>query len=247
MTKQKYNAVFISDVHMGAAACQASALLKFLKSVRCNYLFLVGDILDGWKLKRRFLWPDSYSMIVRQILTMQKRGTKIIYLTGNHDEFLRSWLDHIEMITDTITIVDEYEYQSLSGKKYLVVHGDLFDGVHRLAKWVSYLGDRAYSIMIVVNQYMNDLRRSMGLDYWSLSAYLKHNVKRATSFIFSFEQNLAQYAETKKCDGVICGHIHTAAIKHIGEIEYMNCGDWVESCTALVETLDGEFKIVKVV
>jgi UDP-2,3-diacylglucosamine pyrophosphatase LpxH len=245
--KQKYNAVFISDIHLGAPASQAGAVLAFLKTVKCRHLFLVGDIIDGWKLKQKFFWNNTYNELIRHILKMQKNGTKVIYLTGNHDEFLREWLEHVNIISDTITIADEYEYHSLSGKKYLVVHGDLFDGVHRLAKWISYLGDWAYSTMIVINRYLNDIRRSLGLGYWSLSAYLKHNVKRATSFIFSFEENLAQYAKVKECDGVICGHIHTAAIKTIDDIEYMNCGDWVESCTALVETEIGEFKIVKIV
>lgn len=240
---KQYNSIFISDLHLGSEGAQAEAVNSFLKNHSCNNLFLVGDIIDGWKLRKRIYWPWAHSLVIRQIINKQRHGANVIYLIGNHDEFLREWLD-VSIDVESIQIKNTYDYVGVDGKKYLVIHGDLFDGVHKVAKWLSYLGDNAYSVLLKVNQYYNKLRHVLGFGYWSLSAYLKANVKGAINFIFDFEKTLANYCQSQSYDGVICGHIHTAAMKDFGSIRYMNCGDWVESCTALVEHLDGTWEIV---
>lgn len=247
MTKKRvkhFKSVFISDIHLGSTGAQADSVNSFLKSLSCDNLFLVGDIIDGWKLRKKIYWPHSHSLVVRQIINKQKHGSKVYYLTGNHDEFLREWLD-IAIDIESITVTNSHDYYAINGKKYLVIHGDLFDGVHKVAKWLSYLGDSAYSILLFLNKYFNKIRQYFGIGYWSLSAYLKANVKGAVNFIFDFEKTLSDYCNAKGYDGVICGHIHTAAIKKIDNIEYMNSGDWVESCTALVENEDGSWEIIQ--
>jgi UDP-2,3-diacylglucosamine pyrophosphatase LpxH len=238
-----YRSIFISDIHLGSGGCQASAADSFLKSHSCDNLYLVGDIIDGWKLRKRVYWPQEHSHVIRQIINKQRHGSKVVYITGNHDEFLREWLD-IQVDFESIEICNSCDHQGLDGKKYLVVHGDLFDGVHRMAKWISYLGDWSYSALLVLNRYYNVMRHKFGFGYWSLSAYLKRNVKGAIDFIFEFETTLSKYCKSKGYDGVICGHIHTAVIKEVDGVVYMNSGDWVESCTALVENVDGTWEIV---
>lgn len=238
-----YKSIFISDIHLGSEGSQADIVNSFLKYHSCDNLFLVGDIIDGWKLRKRIFWPQSHSLVIRQIINKQRHDSKVIYLIGNHDEFLRDWLD-VSIDIESIEIKDMHEYNAINGKRYLIVHGDLFDGVHKVAKWLSYLGDNAYSLLIKVNHVYNKIRHMFGFGYWSLSAYLKSNVKGAVNFIFDFEKTLADYCKSQGYDGVICGHIHTAVIKQINEVEYMNSGDWVESCTALVENVDGTWEIV---
>jgi UDP-2,3-diacylglucosamine pyrophosphatase LpxH len=238
-----YNSIFISDIHLGSEGSQADGVNSFLKNHSCDNLFLVGDIIDGWKLRKRVFWPQSHSLVIRQIINKQRHGSKVVYLTGNHDEFLREWLD-VSLDIESIEIKDNHDYIGLDGKKYLVVHGDLFDGVHKMAKWLSYLGDNAYALLLKVNKVFNKIRHLFGFGYWSLSAYLKANVKGAVNFIFDFESTLSDYCKSQGYDGVICGHIHTAVIKEINGVEYMNSGDWVESCTALVEHIDGTWEII---
>jgi UDP-2,3-diacylglucosamine pyrophosphatase LpxH len=238
-----YNSIFISDIHLGSEGCQAEIVNSFLKNHSCDNLFLVGDIIDGWKLSKRIYWPKEHSLVVRQVINKQKHGANVVYLTGNHDEFLRDWSD-ISIDIESIEIKDMHDYHALNGKRYLVIHGDLFDGVHKVAKWLSYLGDNAYSVLLNLNKYYNKIRHSLGFGYWSLSAYLKANVKGAVNFIFDFESTLSDYCKSQGYDGVICGHIHTAVIKQIDGVEYMNSGDWVESCTALVENTDGTWEII---
>lgn len=237
-----YRSIFISDVHLGTRGCHAERLNDFLKNHSCDNLYLIGDIIDGWRIKKKFFWNDSHSLVIRQIINKQRHGSKIIYIAGNHDEFLRPWIGHIAI--GGITIVDEIDHIGVDGNTYLVTHGDLFDGVTSLAPWLSRLGDDAYNFLIWLNRHFNKARNLFGLRYWSLSSYLKKNVKKSLNFIFAFENNLVDYARSKGYKGVICGHIHTAEIKEINGITYMNDGDWVESCTALVENLDGTFELV---
>jgi UDP-2,3-diacylglucosamine pyrophosphatase LpxH len=238
-----YRSIFVSDIHLGSGGCQASAVNSFLKNHSCDNLYLVGDIIDGWKLRKKVFWPQEHSLVIRQIINKQRHGSRVIYITGNHDEFLRDWLD-IKVDFEAIEICDSCDHVGIDGKNYLVVHGDLFDGVHKMAKWISYTGDWAYSVLLYANKYYNSIRHSMGFGYWSLSAYLKSNVKGAVNFIFDFEETLSKYCKSKDYDGVICGHIHTATIKDIDGIAYMNSGDWVESCTALVEHTNGGWEII---
>lgn len=238
-----YRSIFISDIHLGMLASRTDDLCRFLKENDCKHLYLVGDIIDGWKIKRSFKWPQSHSNVVRRVLTKAKRGTKITYITGNHDEFLREWVRYKLEIGD-ISIVNECTHVSVDGKKYLVTHGDMFDAVTVNHKWVSMLGDMAYTSLIKANVIYNGIRARFGFGYWSLSAWLKKQTKQAVNFIFNFEQHLANYAKEGGYDGVICGHIHTPEIKLIDGMLYLNDGCWVENCSAIVETTDGKMQLL---
>jgi UDP-2,3-diacylglucosamine pyrophosphatase LpxH len=240
--KKHYRSIWISDVHLGTRACHAELLADFLKHHTCDNLYLVGDIIDGWHLKRKFYWKDSHSEVIRQVLKKQHKGTKIVYIVGNHDEFLRPWLGHIHL--GGIVMADHYDHIGVDGKRYLITHGDLFDGVTSLAPWLSHLGDNAYNFLIWFNRYFNKARNLFGLRYWSLSAYLKKSVKKSLDFIFKFEENLATYAKSQGYDGVVAGHIHTPVIKEINGILYCNDGDWQESCSALVEYDNGTLELI---
>jgi len=242
--QKTYRSIFISDVHLGVKDCKAEALNNFLKHNTCDTLYLVGDIIDGWKVQQnRLRWKQSHTNVVRRILGHAKRGTRVIYVAGNHDEFLRPLIPY-GLSFGSVEIHNQTEHIGADGKHYLVVHGDLFDGITRLAPWLSFLGDKAYDFILGFNTTFNRWRHRLGLGYWSLSKYLKHKVKKAVDFIFEFERNLATYCKKKGYDGVICGHIHTAEIKTIDGVIYMNDGDWTESCTALVEHHDGRWKII---
>ncbi|MCX7593774.1 MAG: UDP-2,3-diacylglucosamine diphosphatase [Fischerella sp.] len=242
--KNRYRSIFISDVHLGTKNCKADLLEDFLKHSECDYLYLVGDIIDGWRIQQnKWRWKQSHTNVVRRILSYARRGTQVIYIAGNHDEFFRPLIPY-NIGFGNVEISNQYEHIGLDGKHYLVIHGDLFDGITRLAPWLSFLGDAAYEIVLNLNTKFNWLRHRFGFGYWSLSRYLKHRVKRAVDFMFRFEQNLVNYCIKRGFDGIICGHIHHAEIKDIGGIMYMNDGDWVESCTALVENLDGSWQIV---
>lgn len=242
--EQKYRSIFISDVHLGTKDCKADHLNNFLKNNSCNTLYLIGDIIDGWKMQQnRLRWKQSHTNIVRRVLGFAKKGTKVIYIVGNHDEFLRPMIPY-GFSFGMIEIHNQIEHIGADGKHYLVVHGDMFDGITRLAPWLSFLGDKAYDVVLNLNTKFNWFRHKLGFGYWSLSRFLKVRVKKAIDFIFKFEKNLANYAKKKGYDGVICGHIHQAEIKTIDNIIYMNDGDWVESCTALVENWNGKWEII---
>ena len=242
--QKTYRSIFISDVHLGVKDCKAEALNNFLKHNTCDTLYLVGDIIDGWKVQQNKLrWKQSHTNVVRRILGHAKRGTRVVYVAGNHDEFLRPMIPY-GLSFGSVEIHNQTEHIGADGRHYLVVHGDLFDGITRLAPWLSFLGDKAYDVILGFNTTFNRWRHRLGLGYWSLSKYLKHKVKKAVDFIFEFERNLATYCKKKGYDGVICGHIHAAEIKDIDGTTYMNDGDWVESCTALVEHWDGRWEIV---
>ena len=238
---KNYKTIFISDIHLGSKACQAELLLDFLKHNDSEKLYLVGDIVDGWRLKRKWYWPQSHNDVVQKILRKARKGTEIIYVPGNHDEGLRRYIGtHFGGIEVRPTDI----YEAINGDKYLVLHGDSFDNVMLYARWLAYVGDHAYDLVLRLNTVFNGLRRLMGLRYWSLSSYLKIKVKNAVQFISEFERVLANEAQKAGVQGVICGHIHHAEMKQYGDIIYMNDGDWVESCSALVEHFDGTWEII---
>jgi len=239
--KLKYRTIWISDVHLGTPGCNAAMLLDFLRSVECETLYLVGDIIDGWRLRKGWYWPDGHNEVIRRILKMAHKGTRVIYVTGNHDEMLR---DYAGMGFGGIELVNEAVHTTADDRRLLVVHGDAFDGVVLYAKWLAFLGDQAYYIMLKANRWFNSARKLLGMPYWSLSAYLKKRVKNAVQFVYDFEDAVAHEAEHRGLDGVVCGHIHTAEIRQIGDITYYNDGDWVESCTALTEDASGAMEIL---
>lgn len=236
-----YRSVFISDTHLGTKAARADLLLDFLKSVTCDHLYLVGDIVDGWQLKRSWYWDTTHNDVLRRVLKMAKHGTNVVYIPGNHDEGLRGFEGHD---LAGVTLAPETIYTSATGKRYWVLHGDQFDGVIKYAKWLAHVGDHAYVFLLKLNTFVNKVRKLLGYDYWSLSAYLKHKVKNAVEYIGKYEEAVAAEAKRRGLDGVICGHIHHAERRMFGDVEYMNDGDWVESCTALVESEAGEFEIL---
>lgn len=239
----KYKSIFISDVHLGTRFSKAKTLLNFLKHNESENLILVGDIIDGWAIKRKFIWPQTHSDVIQKVLKKARKGTNVTFITGNHDEFLRPFVPLI--LGNALTISNELEYQGINGKKYYITHGDFFDSITMTKKWLAILGDYGYDLLLHLNSILNFVRKKVGIQkYWSLSKYIKDNVKSSVSFINDFESVLSTHAKNKGYDGIICGHIHKAEIRYIDEIEYLNCGDWVESCTAIVETFDGEFKII---
>ena len=242
--QKTYRSIFISDVHLGTRDCQAEKLNNFLKNNTCETLYLVGDIIDAWRIQQnKWRWKQSHTNVVRRVLGHAKRGTRVVYVAGNHDEFLRPMIPY-GFSFGHVEIHNQIEHIGADGNHYLVVHGDLFDGITRLAPWIAFLGDRAYDIILSVNSKFNWIRHRMGFGYFSLSKFLKHKVKKAVDFIFKFEENLASYCKKRGFDGVICGHIHHAEIKDIDGIAYMNDGVWVESMTALVEHHNGRWEIV---
>lgn len=239
-----YASIFISDIHLGSRGCQADALCSFLKSNTCENLYLVGDVIDGWQLQKRWYFPQSHANVIRRILTAAKRGTKVYYILGNHDEALRKFLQ-FDIEVGNVKLLDKVDYQAINGNRYLVIHGDFFDSLMVDKKWLMHVGDVAYNLMIWFNTHFNKIRNLLGLEYWSLSKWLKQNTKEALNFINNFEDHVSEYCEQEGYDGIICGHIHAAKIKNIGRIVYMNCGDWVESGTALVEHENGHFEIIE--
>ena len=241
MRPNRYHAIWISDTHLGTKDCKADLLLDFLRNTESDHLYLVGDIVDGWALKRGWYWHQTHNDVVQKLLRKARKGTRVIYIPGNHDEFARQYTDSL---FGGIEIVERAVHETRDGRRLLVLHGDELDGVMVCARWLAHLGDRAYVFALRLNRWFNHLRRKLGYPYWSLSAYLKHRVKNATSFITHFEECVAAEAKATGVDGVVCGHIHKAEIRAIDGVLYCNDGDWVESCTALVEHRDGHLEIV---
>lgn len=239
--KRRYRTVWISDVHLGTRGCNAALLVDFLRAIEPETLYLVGDIIDGWRLKKGWYWPDAHNEVVRRILKMAHRGTRVVLVAGNHDEMLR---DYIGLTFGGVELVDEAIHQTADGRRLLVTHGDAFDGIVLYARWLAFLGDKAYGLLLRLNIAFNAVRRRFKLPYWSLSAHLKRKVKNAVQYICSFEEAVAREAMERGMDGIVCGHIHCAEIRQIGEITYYNDGDWVESCTALAEEADGTIHII---
>ena len=239
--KRRYRTVWISDIHLGTRGCNAELLLDFLRASECETLYLVGDIVDGWRLRKGWYWPDAHNEVVRRLLKMAHRGTHVVLVAGNHDEMLRPYAG---MSFGGVEVALEAIHTTADGRRLLVTHGDGFDAVVLYARWLAFLGDKAYSLLLRLNVVLNAVRRRFKLPYWSLSAYLKKRVKNAVQFIGAFEEAVAHAARDRQVDGVVCGHIHSAEIRQIGEITYYNDGDWVESCTALVEDRAGTISIV---
>jgi UDP-2,3-diacylglucosamine pyrophosphatase LpxH len=233
--------VWISDLHLGTAGCQAPALLTFLREVECETLYLVGDIVDGWQLRRSWYWPQSHNDVVQKILRKARKGTRVVFVPGNHDEFARRYVGHS---FGGVEVVDDCIHVTADGRRLWVTHGDLFDGVVQCARWLAHLGDAAYEFTLRANRWFNVARARMGLPYWSLSRYLKLKVKRAVSYVGDFEAAVAREAKRRGAHGVVCGHIHHAEIREIDGVLYCNDGDWVESLTALVEQPDGRLEIL---
>jgi UDP-2,3-diacylglucosamine pyrophosphatase LpxH len=236
----RLRAAFVSDVHLGSKGCRADQLLEFLKSVEVEYLFLVGDIVDLWAMKKNFYWPQEHNNVLRTVLGKAKGGTKVIYVPGNHDEELREFCGSI---FGNLEIHREYVHHTADGRRLLVMHGDEFDAVVKCSPWLANLGSTMYGFLLWLNRYVNSVRRLFSLPYWSLAGFLKHRVKNAVQYISSFEQAVAHAARKRGVDGVVCGHIHRAEITDIDGVQYCNDGDWVESCSALVEDMNGRLSI----
>jgi UDP-2,3-diacylglucosamine pyrophosphatase LpxH len=237
----EYRAVWISDVHLGFKGCKAGLLLDFLKSVNSEYLYLVGDIIDIWSMKKSVHWPQEHNNVIRTVLSKAKKGTRVVYIPGNHDEFLR---DYDGMRFGNV-VIRTYDIHTMAdGKQYLVMHGDEFDSAVTCNKLLSFIGTRAYDVILELNRVYNFLRRKLGLPYWSLSNYIKHRVNNAVNYIERFEDAVAFEANRHQVDGLICGHIHRANLREVNGIQYCNTGDWVESCTALAERHDGRLELI---
>jgi UDP-2,3-diacylglucosamine pyrophosphatase LpxH len=233
--------VWISDLHLGTPGCQAGALLDFLRDVECQTLYLVGDIIDGWQLRRSWYWPQAHNDVVQKLLRKARKGTRVVFVPGNHDEFARHFVTHnfggVDVVADCMHVTAD-------GRRLWITHGDLFDGVVQCARWLAIAGDMAYEFTLKVNRWFNHIRAKCGLPYWSLSRYLKHKVKRAVSYVNEFEVAVAREARKRGAHGVVCGHIHHAEMREIDGVLYCNDGDWVESLTALVEHPDGRLEII---
>jgi len=240
-TPTHYRAIFLSDIHLGTPGCKADHLLDFLRHHESDALYLVGDIIDGWSMRSRFFWHQTHNDVVQKVLRKARKGTRVVFIPGNHDEGARQFcglhFGDIEIRQDSV-------HQLVDGRRLWVVHGDLADGVIRHAKWLAYVGDTLYDFTLWLNRHFNAVRARLGFNYWSLSQYLKLKVKNAVSFISDFELVLIREARKRGYDGVICGHIHHAEIREVGGLLYCNDGDWVESLTALVETHEGELRIL---
>jgi len=236
-----FRTIWISDIHLGTSGCQAYYLLDFLRTHKANTLYLVGDILDGWQLKKSWYWPQTHNDVVQKILRSARKGTKVIYVPGNHDELVRQF---IGLHLGEIAIIEEAIHLTADGRRLWVVHGDLFDSVMQHAPWLAHVGDWMYTLLLKLNRWLNAIRQRFGLPYWSMSQYLKHKVKNAVNFISDFEHVMTEEARRRGCDGVVCGHIHKAQMREINGILYCNDGDWVESLTALAEDFDGKLQLI---
>ena len=242
-SSKKYKSVFISDLHLGSKHCNSNALLQFLSNIQTQKLYLVGDIIDVWRLKKKWYWPKIHNQILRKILKISEK-TEVVYITGNHDEVFRSF-PHVRI--GKIAVEHRSVHIGIDGKRYLVLHGDLFDNLMRTktGRFIMHLGDYAYDSLIYINKLINASRRILGMQPWSLAKYLKRKAKLAANYIGEFEKEMSLYCKRKGYDGIICGHIHHAEIAQYDDIIYMNDGDWCESCTALVENFDGTWEILK--
>jgi len=242
MKRLKFRTIWISDIHLGCRACKAGYLLDFLDHTESEHLYLVGDIIDLWNMKNGWYWPPTHNNVVRKILGKAKFGTKVVYVPGNHDELFR---DYVDMPFGDVSIRSEVVHETADGRTFLVLHGDEFDSVVKHNRWLAVFGSGAYDLLIDANRGVNFVRRRLGFPYWSLAAYLKNKVKNAVDYISNFEQAVVHEARRRGVHGIICGHIHKAAIDDYNGVLYCNDGDWVESCTALVEHLDGSLAIIR--
>lgn len=241
-TVLRVRTVFISDVHLGSRGCSADYLLDFLHSVQCDTLYLVGDIIDLWSMKRSFFWPQSHSNVIRTILGKAKHGTRVIYIPGNHDAPFR---EHVGMQFGNVEIMQDAIHETADGRRFWVLHGDDFDNVIKASPLLSYVGHHLYDFILWLNRHVNSVRRRFGFSYWSVAAFLKGKMKNAMKYIANYERALASEARKRGVDGVICGHIHRAEITQLDDVLYCNDGDWVESCTTLLEDHDGRLSLLR--
>jgi UDP-2,3-diacylglucosamine pyrophosphatase LpxH len=237
----EYRTIWISDLHLGTRGCKAEFLLDFLRHTEADTMYLVGDIIDGWRLRKSWYWPQTHNDVVQKVLRKVRKGTRVVYVPGNHDEWLR---DYTRLMFGGVEVVSEAIHVTADGRRLLVLHGDEFDAVVKHARWLAMLGDSAYDAALWLNRHFNTARRRLGYQYWSLSAYLKSRVKNAVQYMVSFADAVAEEARRRGVDGVVCGHIHHAEMRDLGGILYCNDGDWVESCTALVEHRDGRIELI---
>jgi UDP-2,3-diacylglucosamine pyrophosphatase LpxH len=239
----RVRALFLSDIHLGSRACRAERLLAFLKDIDCETIFLLGDIVDFWSLKRGVYWPASHNTVVQKLLRRARHRVRILYIPGNHDEALRDYLDSS---FGNIRVVKDYVHVAADGRRYALLHGDEYDQVATCARWLSVLGDFSYNVLVDLNRTLSWARRKLRVSgHWSLADYAKRSLQGAARFVSAFESAVARHGSALRVDGVICGHIHTPAIKRLENVLYLNCGDWVDSCTAIVEHLDGRMELVR--
>ena len=239
----RVRALFLSDIHLGSRACQAERLLAFLKEYECQMIFLLGDIVDFWSLRRGVYWPASHNTVVQKLLRQARHSVKILYIPGNHDEALRGYLDSS---FGNIRVKRDHVHSAADGKRYALLHGDEYDQVATCSRWLSALGDAGYNFLIASGWVLSAMRRKLGIGgHWSLADYAKRNLQGAARFVSAFERAVARHGCALEVDGVICGHIHTPAIKQLEKVLYLNCGDWVDNCTAIVEHLDGRMELVR--
>ena len=235
--------IFLSDIHLGTRACQAERLVDFLRAYEAENIFLIGDIVDFWSMSRSIYWTPAQNTFVQKILRRARRGERVIFIPGNHDEALR---EYVGIAFGDIEVLTEHVHRLADGRRFLLLHGDEFDQITRHHRWVAVLGDVAYNLLVRLNGLLSWMRRRMGISgYWSLAGYAKRRIKKALQFIFDFEDSAVHSARQRGLDGIICGHIHSATIRQIGELTYVNCGDWVDSCTAIVEQYDGRMQLVR--
>jgi len=240
---KKVRSLFLSDIHLGTRACQADRLLAFLKEYDAEYLYLVGDIIDLWAMKRGLYWPKEHNTIVQKILRKARHDTKVIFVPGNHDEGIRRY---IGMSFGAVDVVSEHVHVTVNGKKMLIIHGDEYDQVTTYHRWISHLGDLTYTLLVHMNRILSVIRRKLRVSgHWSLADYAKRNVLKAVAFIGDFEKAAVKGASLRKMDGVICGHIHTPVMKVVDGLDYINCGDWVDNCTAVIEECDGSLHLIR--
>jgi len=240
---RKVRSIFLSDIHLGTRACQAERLLEFLREHESEHLFLIGDIIDFWAMSRGVFWSTRHNTVVQKILKRARHGAKVVFIPGNHDEALR---EHVGISFGEIRLLHDHVYTAADGRRYLLTHGDAFDQVTKYHRWAAVLGDHAYAVVVRMNALVSWIRRRLGIaGYWSLAGYAKRKVKSAVGFIYGFEESVARYVKESGVDGVICGHIHAAAIKDVEGVTYINCGDWVDSCTAILERSDGQMELVE--
>jgi len=241
---RRVRTIFLSDVHLGTRACQADRLLDFLKAYDSDHLFLVGDIIDFWAMRRRGVyWSAAQNTLVQKVLKRARHHVQVVFVPGNHDEAAR---EHVGTSFGNIRVAHDVVHVTADGRRYLVLHGDEFDQVTRCARWLAILGDHTYAVLVRLNLLISWLRRTLGVPgYWSLAGYAKRRVKTAVDFVFGFEEAVARHARERGMDGVICGHIHSAPLREMHGVHYVNCGDWVDSCTAIVEHFDGRLELVR--
>ena len=237
---KRYRTAWISDVHLGTAGANAESLLGFLREYEFETLYVVGDLIDIWALRRSIYWPQAHNDVIQKLLRAGRKGTQIVYIPGNHDEFISGFLGQY----GAISIQSRAIHVTTDGRRLLIIHGHELDTVIQNIRWLAFIGDMGYQALLKLNRPVNWIRRMMGLGYWSLSAAVKRSVKNAVSFIGEFEKAIVRYADKDQVSGVVCGHIHSPAIRKIGAVDYLNCGDWVESCSALVEDFNGKIELL---